>query len=42
MGWEAGHKWEVGGTLAYDIRWNAYDSWTISFGVSRVFGGKHK
>jgi hypothetical protein len=42
MGWEVGHKWEVGGTLAYDIRWNAYDSWTLSFGVSRVFGGKRK
>lgn len=40
IGWELSEKWEVGGTLAYDIRWNAYDSWTFSFGVCRVFGKK--
>lgn len=41
FGWELGEKWEVGGALAYDIRWNAYDSWSISFGVSRALGKKH-
>jgi hypothetical protein len=29
--------WETSGSLAYDFRTNAYDSWTLGFGVTRTF-----
>ena len=35
-GIEVSEKWEVGAAINYDFRWNAYDSYTISIGVSRV------
>jgi len=32
-----GGAWETAGSLAYDARLNAYDSWTIGIGVVRTF-----
>ncbi len=32
-----GGAWETSGSLAYDIRFDAYDSWTIGIGVTRTF-----
>ena len=29
--------WETSGSLAYDFRFNAYDSWTLAFGIARGF-----
>lgn len=30
--------WEVFGVFQYDIRWNAYDTWTLGLGISKSFG----
>ncbi len=30
--------WEVFGVLQYDIRWNAYDTWSIGMGISKALG----
>lgn len=30
-------KWEVFGTLSYDFKWNAYDTWVIGIGISKSF-----
>ncbi|WP_276483837.1 hypothetical protein [Paraflavitalea pollutisoli] len=30
--------WEVYGVLQYDIRWKAYDTWTIGLGISKELG----
>lgn len=32
--------WEVAGSLQYDFRWNAYDTWTVGLGISKSFGKK--
>ncbi|MBK0369724.1 hypothetical protein [Flavobacterium agrisoli] len=32
---EIGEKWELGLSFNYDFRWNAYDSYTLGFGISR-------
>jgi hypothetical protein len=32
--------WEVLGTLSYDIKWNAYDTWILGLGISKVLGWK--
>jgi hypothetical protein len=32
--------WEVFGSLQYDIRWEAYDTWTVGLGIAKAFG-KH-
>lgn len=32
------HNWEVFGTLGYDIKWNAYDTWVLGIGISKIFG----
>lgn len=32
-----GGHWETSGSLAYDFRFNAYDSWTLGIGVTRTF-----
>ena len=32
--------WELFGTLSYDIKWNAYDTWVLGLGISKAFG-KH-
>lgn len=37
-GWQLPGAWEVGVDLLYDIKWNAYDTWTLGFGVSKLFG----
>ncbi|KIC93038.1 hypothetical protein [Flavihumibacter solisilvae] len=37
-GAEIRNGWEVFGVLQYDIRWNAYDTWTIGLGISKTFG----
>lgn len=39
-GTEIGENWELGLSFNYDFRWNAYDSYTLGFGISRVFGCK--
>ncbi len=33
--------WEVFGSLNYDFKWNAYDTWTIGLGISKVLGRHH-
>lgn len=39
-GYEITNGWEVFGTLSYDIKWNAYDSWGLGLGIAKNFGGK--
>jgi hypothetical protein len=34
------HGWEVAGSIQYDFRWHAYDTWTIGLGISKAFGKK--
>lgn len=34
--------WEVFGAIQYDIRWQAYDTWTIGLGISKALGKQHK
>jgi hypothetical protein len=41
-GVEIKNSWEVFGALQYDIRWKAYDTWTIGLGISKAFGKKRK
>ncbi|MDH7461900.1 hypothetical protein QEG73_11450 [Chitinophagaceae bacterium 26-R-25] len=41
-GAEIRNGWEVFGVLQYDIRWNAYDTWTIGLGISKAFGKQKK
>ena len=33
-----GRRWEVGAALVWDNKWDYYNSWGVSFGVSRLFG----
>ena len=40
-GAEISNGWEVSGSLGYDIKWNAYDTWILGIGISKSFGG-HK
>ena len=35
---EIRNGWEVAGSIQYDFRWNAYDTWTIGLGLSKAFG----
>jgi hypothetical protein len=37
-GVEIKNGWEVFGVLQYDIRWKAYDTWTIGLGISKALG----
>lgn len=32
--------WEVFGSLGYDFRWNAYDSWAVGIGIAKKLGKK--
>ena len=32
-----GGAWETSGSLAYDFRFDAYDSWTLGIGITRTF-----
>lgn len=41
-GVEIRNGWEVAGSLQYDFRWKAYDTWTIGLGISKSFGKKEK
>ncbi|MDI3320614.1 hypothetical protein [Pinibacter soli] len=41
-GVEIKKAWEVFGALQYDVRWKAYDTWTIGLGISKSFGGQPK
>jgi hypothetical protein len=34
--------WEVFGALQYDIRWQAYDTWTIGIGIAKTLGKHHE
>jgi hypothetical protein len=29
--------WEVYGAVQYDVRWSAYDTWTVGLGIARNF-----
>ena len=37
-GAEISNNWEILGTVNYDFKWNAYDSWGIGIGVVRKIG----
>ncbi len=37
-GVEIRNGWELAGSLQYDIRWKAYDTWTIGLGISKALG----
>jgi hypothetical protein len=39
-GAELPRGWEVFGSLSYDIKWNAYDTWVLGLGISKVLGWK--
>ncbi|MBL0736889.1 hypothetical protein JI750_08355 [Flavobacterium sp. GN10] len=39
-GYELPKGWEIFGTVSYDFKWNAYDSWGIGLGIAKNFGGK--
>ena len=41
-GTEINESWELGISLCYDFRWNAYDSYLIGIGISRIIRSKHK
>ena len=41
-GTEIGSDWELGISLCYDFRWNAYDSYMIGIGVSKIFKKRNK
>jgi hypothetical protein len=35
-GWDIKNKWEFAITLAYDVKWNGYDTWVIGIGISKL------
>ena len=39
-GIELPRGWEVFGSLNYDIKWNAYDTWLLGLGITKVLGWK--
>ncbi|SFD63873.1 hypothetical protein [Flavobacterium phragmitis] len=39
-GYELPKGWEIFGTVSYDFKWNAYDSWGIGLGIAKNFGKK--
>ncbi|WP_264537564.1 hypothetical protein [Flavobacterium sp. N1736] len=39
-GYEINSGWEVLGSIGYDFKWNAYDTWTIGIGIAKNFGRK--
>jgi|GEM_PF-342810 len=41
-GVEIRQGWEVSGVLQYDIRWKAYDTWTIGLGIAKSLGKKEQ
>ncbi|HTE24616.1 hypothetical protein [Flavitalea sp.] len=40
-GWEMKNNWEFGVSLAYDIKWNGYDTWVVAFGISKLLRKHH-
>lgn len=41
-GIEINDNWELGFSLCYDFRWNAYDSFLLGIGISRIIKSKNK
>jgi hypothetical protein len=41
-GWEMKNNWEFGISFLYDIKWNAYNAWTISFNISKLLRKEKK
>lgn len=42
-GWHMNQGWEIGAELGYDLKWHAYDTWILGFGISKVLPAKrHK
>ena len=39
---EIRNHWEVFAGIAYDIKWNAYDSFVFGLGISKAFGLPHE
>jgi len=37
-GAEFSKNWEVFGSLSYDFKWNAYDTWLIGIGIAKAIG----
>lgn len=37
-GAELSKGWELAASFGYDLKWDAYDTWTIGIGISKVFG----
>ena len=37
-GGELPKRWEVFGSLSYDFKWNAYDTWVIGIGIAKKLG----
>lgn len=35
-------NWELGINIMYDVHWNSYDSWSMAFGVSKLFPPRKK
>jgi hypothetical protein len=35
---EISHGWEVFGTVSYDFKWNAYDTWSTGIGIAKTLG----
>jgi len=35
---ELRNGWEVFGSFAYDIKWEAYDTWTLGLGIAKALG----
>jgi len=41
-GAELPKEWEVAGSLSYDLKWDAYDTWVIGIGIFKNFSGLKK
>jgi len=41
-GWHVARKWEVGAAAVWDIKWKYYNTWGISFTVSRIWPKEKK
>lgn len=39
-GVEIRHGWELAGSIQYDFRWKAYDTWTVGLGILKALGKK--
>ena len=40
--YELPHEWEVKTNLTYDVKWEAYNSFSLGVGVAKAFGFKRK